>query len=180
MLFGVEVFDNGLVDTLGEFGNAAVASLAITLHERYNVANFGFDAGAIAIFFDGATVVNGSGALELAEGFAESFIAATENPVGDFTLAHIVEVIHREIVAEHHGFDDIGQELSIGTVIIAMINSKVAKHTLGVFFGDVKIAEAKFFKVIFVMQNGDIFGKAFDLVNIPSIVDEITVGEGIF
>lgn len=57
--------------------DTAGPDFAVTLDERNNVASFGFDADTIAILFDGIAAIDAGGALELAEGFGQSFIAAT-------------------------------------------------------------------------------------------------------
>lgn len=46
------------------------------LDEGNDVADFGFDVGAVAVFLGGITAEDGGGALELAEGFADGGIAA--------------------------------------------------------------------------------------------------------
>ena len=63
------------------------------MNERDSIADFGFNVSTIAVFFDGAATVNASGSLELAEGGAESFVAAAENPINNFAFAHGVEII---------------------------------------------------------------------------------------
>ena len=57
--------------------DTAGSDFAVTLDERNNVASFGFDADTISILLDGIAAIDAGGALELAEGFGQSFIAAT-------------------------------------------------------------------------------------------------------
>ena len=46
------------------------------LDEGNDVADFGFDVGAVAVFLGGIAAENRGGALELAEGFADGGVAA--------------------------------------------------------------------------------------------------------
>ena len=76
-----------------------------------NIADFAFDIGAVTILFRDAASVDGGGALELAEGFTEGLVATAEDPVDNLTFAHGEEVVHREVAADDHGFEDVGDEL---------------------------------------------------------------------
>ncbi len=79
--------------------------------ERNDIADLTFDIGTVTILLRDAASVDGGGALELAEGFAEGLVAAAEDPVDDLAFAHGEEIVHREIAADDHRFEDVGDEL---------------------------------------------------------------------
>lgn len=60
------------------FGGVGISGLVGVggLDEGNDVADFGFDVGAVAVFLGGITAEDGGGALELAEGFADGGVAA--------------------------------------------------------------------------------------------------------
>lgn len=61
-----------------------------------------------------------------------------------------------------------------------MINREFWEGTFGEFFADAGGFEADFVDVVFVFQDGEIVGEAFNVVKSPSIIEEITVRESIF
>ena len=63
---------DGGVDGGDAFGGGGVGGL----DEGNDVADFGFDVGAVAVFLGGIAAKDGGGALELAEGFADGRVAA--------------------------------------------------------------------------------------------------------
>lgn len=79
-----------------------------------------------------------------------------------------------------HGFDDVGIELHNGASIIAAIFFEHWEGFDGELTGDFEIAEADFINVVFVFEYSDVVGEASNLVNIPSIIEEETVREGVF
>ena len=110
--FGVEEFLNVAVDSLRKFGDALVGTSFVFAGDEWNdVTIFSFDAGAVAILFHGIATIDASGALEFAEGVANGFVAAAENPVDDFALVHSIEIVDREIIMKLHGLDNVSVEL---------------------------------------------------------------------
>lgn len=61
-----------------------------------------------------------------------------------------------------------------------MINREFWEGTFGEFFADAGGFEADFVDVVFVFQDGEIVGEAFNVVKSPSIIEEITIRESIF
>lgn len=110
--FGVEEFLNVAVDGLRKFGDALVGTSFVFAGDEWNdVTIFSFDAGAVAILFHGAATVSTGGALEFAEGVADGFVAAAENPVNDFAFVHSIEIVDCEIIVKLHRFDNVSVEL---------------------------------------------------------------------
>ncbi len=79
--------------------------------EWNDVAIFSLDTGAVAILFHGVATIDASGALEFAEGVADGFVAAAENPVDNFAFVHSIEIVDCEIIMKLHGFDNVSVEL---------------------------------------------------------------------
>lgn len=110
--FGVEEFLNVAVDGLRKFGDALVGTSFVFAGDEWNdVTIFSFDVGAVAILFHGAATVSTGGALEFAEGVADGFVAAAENPVNDFAFVHSIEIVDCEIIVKLHRFDNVSVEL---------------------------------------------------------------------
>ena len=164
----------------GKLGDTLIAFVGIAGNERVDIANFEFSINAIAVFFDSIAAVDASSALEIAEGFAQSLVAATQDPVDDFAFAHDIKVVHREIAAELHRFDDVSDKLEGGAGAIIMIIRKEREGRIGEFFGNFEVTEAKLVDAVFITENGDIVGKTTDLVERPGIIKEVAVTEGIF
>lgn len=178
--FGFEIASEGAGSGTRELGDALVARIILACDERIDVADFKLDAGAVAILFLRSAAVNASRALKIAEGFTEGFVTATQNPVDDFAFAHDIEIIHREIAAEFHRFNDIGDELKRGAGAVVVVVSEEGEGRIGEFFGDFEVAEAKFVDAVFVMKNSNIVGETADLVERPSVVEEVTIAKSIF
>ena len=78
-----DAFGGGSVGSVGGGGAGGVGRVgaggmvgAGGLDEGNDVADFGFDVGAVAVFLGGIAAENRGGALELAEGFADGGVAA--------------------------------------------------------------------------------------------------------
>lgn len=171
----------GAVGGGGNFADASDGAVAVGFDgEGVNITNFVLSGCTIAVFLDGVAVVDGSGALEIAEGFAEGLVAATQDPVDDFAFAHIVKVVHSKIVTEHHRFDDVSNEVAVGAVDIVEVFSKEWEGILGEFFSNGGIGKAKFINVVLIFKHGEIIRKTLNLVESPSFVSEITVGQSVF
>ena len=80
---GGDAFGGGSVRSVGGWGGAGGAGgvgaggmVSVGgLDEGNDVADFGFDVGAVAVFLGGIAAKDGGGALELAEGFADGGVA---------------------------------------------------------------------------------------------------------
>lgn len=163
-----------------KINDATRAGFGATLDEGNDVANFGFDAGTVAIFFDGGAAVSGGGALELAESLGKGFVAAAKDPVDGFALAHSIEVVDGDIIAELHGFDDVGDELHAGASVVVTIIVEEGEGTEDEFFTDVEVAEGEFVDIVLVFEDDDIVDETFDLVESPGVVEKIAIGESVF
>lgn len=81
---GGDAFGGGSVGSVGGWAGAGGVGRvgaggmvsAGGLDEGNDVTDFGFDVGAVAVFFGGIATEDGGGALELAEGFADGGVAA--------------------------------------------------------------------------------------------------------
>lgn len=73
--FGGGSVGGGGAGGAGDVGAGGMVSVG-GLDEGNDVADFGFDVGAVAVFLGGITAENGGGALELAEGFADGRVTA--------------------------------------------------------------------------------------------------------
>ena len=116
----------------------------------------------------------------MAESFADGLVTTAKNPIYYFAFAHRIEIIYGEIITEHHGLEDIGNKLRKGAIIIAMEDCKVFKNSLGEFFCDFQVAKTKFFDAVFIVEDGDILGETLNLVDSPSIVNEVAIAKRIF
>lgn len=68
---------DGFVGGAVESGDTLVGTVGLGgFDEGNNIADFGFGADAIAVSFGDAATEDGGGALEIAEGFGEGFVAA--------------------------------------------------------------------------------------------------------
>lgn len=161
-------------DTVGYFGIFGIA------YERDDIADFGFDIGAVAVFFDRVAAEDGGGALVLAEGFADGAIAAAQNPIDDFALRHSIEVVGAEIFLHDHGMDDIGEELEGSAGFVAVVIGEEREREFDEFFADVLVDETEFGDTIFVFQYSDIVIEIAHLGEIPSLIEEEAVREGVF
>lgn len=180
--FGVEVAFESASGGVGKFGDALVIRIRVcTGDEGVDVADLELGVDAIAVFLECAAAVDASGTLEVAEGFTEGFVAATENPVDNFAFAHDIEVVHGEIAAELHGFDNVGDKLEGGAGAVAMEVRKEGERGFGEFLSDFKVAEADFLNAVFVFENSEIIGEAADLVETsPSVVEEVAAAKSVF
>lgn len=168
-----------------KLGNAAGNGITIdvlfgSLDEGVDIANFGFDLSSISIFFNLVAVVGGSSALEIAEGFSEGVITATENPVDDFALGHGVEVVEAEAILGNHGIQNISDELEAGASgrsVIFFAKRKIASGELGSELG---VFKAEFVEAGFVAEDGDVVVETFDVREIPGIKKEVAIAESIF
>ncbi len=119
-------------------------------NERSDVADFRFDADAVAVFLGGGAGVDGGGALEVAEGVAHGFVAAAQNPVDNFALTHDVKVIHVEVAAIDHGLHHVAEELEGSTSFVAMIVGGKSEVISDEVSGDRGGLESDFVEIIFV------------------------------
>ena len=173
-LFGVEVF---IDEALGFFVDSGDAFDSFAFFsERDDVANFGFDTDAVAVFLGDTASEDSSGALEIAEGFGEGFVAATEDPVDDFAFAHDVEIVNGEVAAVNHRLDDVGEELHVGARFVAVIDGAKREVEFGEFGGKVGGLEGDFVGVVLVFEDGEVVVEGLDFVEIPDVVKFEAVG----
>lgn len=144
--------------------------------ERNDIADFGFDAGAIAVFFDSGAVIDGGSALEITEGFADGFVATTENPVDNFAFVHSIEVVEGEIITKLHGADDVGDELEGGAGFVAAVFGKEREGRFDKILTDAFGAEAEFVDVVFVLEDSNVVIESFNFIESPGVVEEVAVG----
>lgn len=178
-LFIIEIFVDGGFDFFVEVGDADGFGFGIggvfRLDERGDIADFGFDADAVAVFLGGGAGVDGGGTLEIAESVAHGFVATTQNPVDDFALAHDVEVVEGEVAAVDHGLHHVAEELKGGARFVAMVFGREGEIFSSELSGDGWSSEGDFFKVVFVFNNGEVGIETFDIVESPSVKEEKTV-----
>lgn len=148
--------------------------------EGDDVANLAFNAGAVAIFLGGGAGVESSGALVLAEGFAEGAIAAAENPVINFALGHDVEIIVVKIATIDHRLEHIGHELENDARFVATVGFVLRNGSEDIIGAELGIFEPDLVETIFVFKNSKVIVISFDLVEIPGVEEEETVAEVVF
>lgn len=187
--FFVEVGFDSAIDFGGEFGNAfrgwaifAVGRVVfgISEDERNDVADFALDAGTVAILLSSSAGVDSGGVLELAEGFGDSAIATTENPVDDFAFTHDVEVVRCEVTTDDHRVNNIGDELESSTRFVAIIDAEERKGSLDELDTTFGGLETDFVESVFVFEDGEVLVEGLNLVEGPGIEKEETITKGIF
>lgn len=164
------------IDGGDAFGGGRIRSL----DEGDDVADLSFDVGAVAVFFRGGATKDRGSTLELAEGFADGFIATAENPVNHFALGHLVEIVNGEEVVMNHGADNIGEELEGGSALVAAVDGEERKAGLSELFGDGEVVKTEFVEALFVFEDGEVLVEASDLVESPGVKKEETVTKGVF
>lgn len=177
-MFVVEIFVDGGFDFFVEVSEAGGAGFG--LDERSDVTDFGFDADAVAVFLGDAAGEDGGGALEVAEGVAHRFVAAAQDPVDDFTLAHNVEVVEVEIATINHRLNHIAEELKSSAGFVAVVVGGKFEILCGELGGDRLSLESDFFEVALVFGDGEVGVESFNLVKGPGVVEEVAVAESIF
>lgn len=177
-LFVVEIFVDGGFDFFVEIGDASGAGFG--LDERSDVADFGFDADAVAVFLGDVAGEDGSGTLEVAEGVAHWFVAAAQNPVDDFAFAHDVEVVEIEVAAVNHGLHHVAEELAGSAAFVTVIVGGKFKVFGGELSSDRRGLEGDFVEVTFVFGDSEVGIESFNLVESPSSVEEVAVAKSVF
>lgn len=168
-----------------KLGNTARDWIAVDIllggfDEGVDIADFSFDFGVIGILLGSGTVVSGSGALEIAESLGESMIATAQDPVDDFAFGHGVEIVGGEMILGNHGTENIGDELETGASSGILVTFAKREIAGGEFGGEFGVFEAKFVETSFIAQDDNIVVEAFDVGEIPGVIEEITIAKGIF
>lgn len=84
------------------------------------------------------------------------------------------------MILGNHGAQDIGDKLEAGASGGTMVVGAEWKVASGEFGGELGVFEAKFIEAGFVAKDGDIVIKAFDVREIPGVIEEIAVAESVF
>lgn len=178
-LLVVEIFVDGGFNFFVEVGDADGFGVGVGgvfwLDEGSNIADFGLDADAVAIFLGGGAGVDGGGALEVAESVAHGLVATTQNPVDDFALAHDIEVVEGEIAAVNHGLHHVAKELESSARLVAVVFGREGEIFGSKLGSDGWGAESDFFEVVFILGDGEVGIEAFNIVESPSVKEEKTV-----
>ncbi len=166
-LLFVEISSDGGVDVVVEVSNAFRDRLVFAVgsgDKGNDIADFGFDADGVAVFLGGGAGIDRSGALEVAEGVAQRFIAAAQNPVDDLALAHDIEVVESEVTTINHGLNHVGKEGHAGAGFVAVIDGREGEVVRRKFGSERWVGETDFVEVVFVFDNSEIVVKRFDLL----------------
>lgn len=180
--FFVEVRGDSIVDVIVDVGDALRGDVAFavdSLDKRRNVTDFDFDASIVTVFLGSSARAEGGGALELTESFADGFVAATEDPINDFAFAHNKEVFFGEVTANDHRVDDVGDELKADASLVIAAGGKERKGLFDEVGADLRGLEAELVKLGFVLEDGDVVVKSFDLIKGPDAKNEEAVREGV-
>ncbi len=134
------------------------------MNERNSITNFNIGWGAITVLFLGVARIDAGGALVVTEGFAEGFVATTQNPVDDFAFGHGIKIVGCEITFDVHRTENISEEVIGSTGLGTVIFGEKWERFFHEIFADVEVAEAEFVDAVFVFQDDDVVRKSLHVV----------------